>query len=203
MSQLRPAELAWYVTGRFYRGTDDRLADYGYFIHLAGLDCPLFNGAPSEKTAHFTFAARPFAASTIVNGELNLALDAVGDFSLFLQREPCGDFDDPQSFAGGECVATFRRTSMVVGTTVSADNGAGSQPVVSLNAFSARLVSSAPFTFEGRQYDLGPILGYGITQFGTAATTPVSPVPAGYSTVVPFSGSAIALAGVQALARYP
>jgi hypothetical protein len=28
MNALLPAELAWYVTGRFYRATDGSLADY-------------------------------------------------------------------------------------------------------------------------------------------------------------------------------
>ncbi len=199
MSALMSSELAWYVTGRFYRATNGTLADYGYFLHLAGIDeGSLFAGPPGEATAHFTFAANPFGARSVTNGTLELALDAVGDFSLYLQRRPAGTFDQPASFAAGERIARFRRTSVVVGTTVDAAAGAGpAQPLISSNVFSARLVESAPFEFAGRRYDLREMIGYGVTQLGTAAATPIAPPPAGYSAVVPFSGSAIALGSQQ------
>jgi len=206
MPALLPAELAWYVTGRFYCATDGTLADYGYFLHLGGIEAGLFEGPASETTAHFTFAADPFAAGGITNGTLSLALDAVGNFSLYLQRKPAGNFDNPASFARGECIATFRRTSMVVGTTVGIDTPATTQansaipsvqPLISSNVFSARLIHSVPFEFAGKRYDLAHMLGYGVTQFGTAAATPIVPPPAGFSAVLPFSGSAIALASAS------
>lgn len=90
MPVLPPAELAWYVTGRFYIADDGTLADFGYFLHLAGIGAGLFSGAPDASTAHFTFAARPFRADTVGNGGLSLALDAVGEFSVYLQRTPAG-----------------------------------------------------------------------------------------------------------------
>ncbi|HEY0662046.1 MAG TPA: hypothetical protein VGD21_12090 [Lysobacter sp.] len=196
MTALHSAELAWYVTGRFYGAADGSLADYGYFLHLAGIESELFNGPPGEATAHFTFAAVPFQASGISNGALSLALDPVGDFSLYLQRTPAGTFDDPASFARGECIAIFRRTSMVAGTTVNAPTPTTSTPMslVASNVFSARLVHGVPFEFAGKQHDLAKTIGYGVTQFGTAATTPIDPPPQGYDVVMPFSGSAIALA---------
>ncbi|WP_148041007.1 hypothetical protein [Montanilutibacter psychrotolerans] len=197
MSALLPAELAWYVTGRFYRATDQSLADFGYFLHLAGIEANLFDGAPGETTAHFTFAATPFQAGGVSNGALDLALDPVGGFSVYLQREPAGNFADPSSFARGECIARFRRTSVVVGTTVNTGNTASAAPLIASNVFSARLLESTPFEFGGRRHDLAVSLGEGVTQFGTAAATPVTPVPDGYVAVVPFSGSAIALGHAQ------
>jgi hypothetical protein len=193
MTALLPAELAWYATGRFYAATDGSLADYGYFLHLPFLDAPLFDGTPGETTAHFTFAAQPFRSSDVQNGTLTLGLDPVGTFSLYLQRRPAGTFDDPMSFAAGECIATFRRTSLVVGTTVSQSAGTTTVPVVGTNVFSARLTASTPFDFAGRGHDLARHLGHGITQFGTASETPVVPPPKGYKLVLPFTGSAIAL----------
>ena len=191
---LLPAELAWYVTGRFY--LDDKkegnLADYGYFLHLAGIDhADLFTGKPGEGTARFTFAATPFSARSVSNGGLRLSLDPVGEFAIYLQRTPAGTFDDPRSFARGERIATFRRTSVVVGTTV--DDAAG-KALVASNVFSARLVESTPFTLGERHYDLARMLPVGVTQFGTAEGTPVTPTPRGYEEVVAFAGSAIALA---------
>ncbi|TWB40430.1 hypothetical protein [Nitrospirillum pindoramense] len=192
MPTLLPAELAWYVTGRFYKAADGTLADYGYFLHLPFPGVPLFaapSGAISETAAHFTFAAQPFRAGAATNGALSLGLDPVGGFAVFLQRQPAATFDDPATFAQGECIATFRRTSLVVGTTVSA----GDSPLLATNVFSARLTGSQPFDFAGGRHDLAEHIGAGITQFGTAAATPVTPPPAGYTLAVPFTGSAIAL----------
>jgi hypothetical protein len=193
MPALLPAELAWYVTGRFYADSQGNLADYGYFLHLGSVEGKLFDPARGEASAHFTFAAQPFQARSVQNGPLQLALDPASDFSIYLQQEPAGDFADPQSFARGECIATLRRTSVVAGTTVDKGDSAHAPALISSNVFSARLISSTPFTFDGRRYDLAQIFGQGVTQFGTAAAAPVTPVPAGYAQVFAFSGSALAL----------
>jgi hypothetical protein len=193
MSALLPAELAWYATGRFYQAEDGALADFGYFLHLPFAEVPLFDGKRGEATAHFTFAAEPFRARQVDNGALSLGLDPVGVFSVYLQRRPAGNFDDPASFARGECIATFRRTTMVVGTTVSAEIGSVTAALVGTNVFTARLVASTPFDFAGGSHDLALHIGRGVTQFGTAAEVPIVPPPAGYTLVLPFTGSAIAL----------
>ncbi|WP_257388032.1 hypothetical protein [Tahibacter caeni] len=197
MALLLPGELAWYVTGRFYERADHSLADYGYFLHLAGIEADLFDGKPSERTAHFTFAAEPFTARGVSNGDLKLGLDPAGDFSVYLQPEPAGDFDDPQSFARGQRIATFRRVSVVVGTTLEAGKPHDTHPLLSSNVFSARLLISNPFEFAGRRYDLRHQIGKGVTQFGTAAAAslPKEQTPKDYASVVAFSGSALALIG--------
>jgi hypothetical protein len=193
MTALLPAELAWYATGRFYATQDGTLADYGYFLHLPFLDVPLFDGKRGETTAHFTFAAQPFKAHDVDNGALSLGVDPVGEFSLYLQRRPAGTFDDPASFALGECIATFRRTTLVVGTTVAASVGTTTASLIGTNVFSAQLIATSPFEFGGGRHDIAHSLGQGVTQFGTAAATPVLPPPPGYDLVLPFTGSAIAL----------
>jgi len=198
MVALLPAELAWYATGRFYKACDGSLADYGYFLHLPFLDVPLFDqsssgGERSETTAHFTFAATPFKSKPVENGALSLGIDPVGEFSLYLQRRPAANFDDPATFAKGECIATFRRASLVVGTTVSAAVGTTTAALIGTNVFSARLIASSPFGFGAGRHDLAEHLGRGITQFGTSAETPILPAPKGYALVLPFTGSAIAI----------
>ena len=45
-------------------------------------------------------------------------------------------------------------------------------------------------TIEGVQYDFRDLTGFGVTQWGVAATEPVL-APLGYASVVPFLGSAI------------
>lgn len=180
------AEVVWYVTGRFY-AQGGTLFDVGYFLHLAGIGGSLFNGAPGEGTAHFTFSADPFTAENVANGALDIALDATGGFGIYLNESPCGSFDDPRSFAYGERIASFERVSVVAG--VSFKTGPES---VAMNVFSARLTSSRPFTFGGERYDLRDIIPYGVTQWGTAASAPPETL-LGYSAVVPFIGSAVSM----------
>lgn len=192
MNGILPAQLAWYVTGRFYVADDGSILDAGYFLHLQDVTGTLFLGAPGESTACFTFLAAPFNADRLTNGDLSLAVDTVGEFSLYLNRDPGGPtFDDPRSFGAGERIATFRRTSIVVGSTVGGVDG--SPAVVSVNLFSAALVESKEFEHGGRTHDLGRLLPNGITQWGTASTKPISPLPAGYTAMVPFVGSAVAI----------
>lgn len=185
-----PGELAWYVTGRFYAAADGSLCDAGYFLHLQGISGDLFGGAPGEGTARLTFASTPFHASELTNGDLTLGLDTVGEFAIYLNDRPAASFDDPGSFAAGEPVARFRRRSVVVGVTVA---GAGGAALVSMNVFSAALVWSAGFELGGRRYDLRRLLPHGVTQWGTASTRPVVPSPAGFTSAVPFAGSAVAI----------
>ncbi|HEX5724551.1 MAG TPA: hypothetical protein VFX98_03745 [Longimicrobiaceae bacterium] len=194
MERILPGEVAWYVTGRFYVAEDGSVRDAGYFLHLQGNEGGLFSGDPGEGTAHLTFLSDPFTATQLTNGDLTLGLDAVGEFAVYLNRRPGASFDDPASFGAGEEIARFRRVSIVVGTTVAV--GKEGRPLFSGNVFSARLVSSRPFELGGRRYDLRRLLPHGVTQWGTAAATAAAELP-GFTSVVPFMGSAIAIAGAH------
>jgi membrane-associated phospholipid phosphatase len=194
MERIPPGEVAWYVTGRFYAAAEGgALLDAGYFLHLQGVEGDLFSGAPGEGTAYLTFLADPFTATNIVNGDITLGMDAVGDFAVYLNREPGATFSDPASFGAGEEVARFRRVAVVTGASVG--TGAEDRPLFSLNVFSARLVSCREFELGGRRYDFGRLMPNGITQWGTAASTAIAEALPGYSAVIPFVGSAIAIGG--------
>lgn len=186
MQSALTGQLAWYVTGRFYASqTDQTLQDVGYFLHLQGIAGELFRGAPSEASAHFTFAAIPFVAKSLTNADIALSLDPVGDFSVFFNPEPsAANFSTPASFAQGQEIAVFRRAGVVMGATVGASSS---------NVFTARLLRSKPFEFNGIRYDLRDLLPHGVTQWGTASTQPVLPLPQNYSKVLAFVGSAIAV----------
>lgn len=188
MDVARTAEVVWYVTGRFYASeSDGSLLDVGYFLHLQGVGAKLFDGERrSESTALLTFAAAPFSAPSIDNGGLGIGIDELGGFSVYLRESPGATFDDPDSFAAGQCIATFERVAIVPTTKVTAT----AATTLLSNVFTARLVSSQPFTFGGVQYDFRELVGFGITQWGVAATEPVL-APLGYASVVPFLGSAI------------
>ncbi|PTL80923.1 hypothetical protein [Vitiosangium sp. GDMCC 1.1324] len=176
------ASVVWYAIGRFYETPDGKKFDLGYFALLGGIE-PLFNGPPGEANAFFTFRAEPFTSQTLKNGDLEVSLDPTGRFTLFLNREPRGDFSKPDTFSQGEPIATFERLSTVVGTSVG--------PLAN-NLFSAVLRSSADFRFRDRIWNLASLVPQGITQLGMSSTTALPPPP-GYKTVLPFVGSAMAL----------
>lgn len=157
---LPTARVAWYALGRFWT-TDDRVFDAGYFAHLEPLsDHEMFlPGQPiSAGAAHFTFCAEPFVTTTIQDGPLALASDAVGSFSLYYQEQPRGTFSDPTSFAQGQCIARFRRPFKVI---------AGREGNLVLNTFTAELIESTPFEHRGWTHDLRDAL-VGVTQWGVA-----------------------------------
>ncbi len=113
---ITPGRVAWYVTGRFYLDEQGQLQDLGYFLHLEGVRDALFNDGPiGEATARLTFRSAPFDAQTVTNGNISIGLDVKGDFSVYLNPAGGGDFDDPDSFSRGSCVAVFRRTSVAMG----------------------------------------------------------------------------------------
>jgi len=179
--------VAWYVTGRFYATAAGSTQDLGYFLHVEGIAADLFAGPISEANALLTFRSTPFTAQTLTNGDLALSLDPAGDFSVYLNQPGTGksnpSFDDPDSFSQGQRVATFRRTGVVLGTTLTG-------PKVAANTFSAVPVESVLFEIGGTVYDFAKHLPDGITQWGTASTTLLPPVGL-FTTVVPFVGSAI------------
>jgi hypothetical protein len=178
-SIARTGEVVWYVTGRFF-AVGSQLQDVGYFLHLQGIGEPLFDGKRSESTALLTFSAAPFSSPDLANGSITIGLDARGSFSIFLRDRGGASFDDPASFAGGRCIGTFERVAIVPTTKIAVS---ATETMLS-NVFTARLVSSVPFELGGSRYDLRDLIGYGVTQWGTAAEDS----PAGG---VPFVGSAI------------
>lgn len=183
---VRPAEIAWYVTGRFYVAlSDSSIQDVGYFIHLQNVIGDLFKGKQkSEASAYFTFASTPFKATDLSNGDLTIGIDPVGEFSIYY-ASPHATFDDPASFATGECIATFRRVSLVAGVTIGT--------FALMNVFTSAIVWSKTFEHAGHRYDFRDLFPHGVTQFGDASTTPIQPALLNYASVIPFVGSAIAV----------
>jgi hypothetical protein len=186
---VMPGRIAWYVTGRFYEDSEKRLQDLGYFLHLEGIRGSLFHGAVGEGTARLTFRSQPFAAGAVTNGDIQIGLDGRGEFSVYLNPEGGASFDDPDSFSRGCRVATFRRTSVVMGETLSSSALGGF--AISMNVFSAELVSSVPFEMEGAIYDFRELLPAGITQWGNLSGNALAVFPP-FTRIAAFTGSAVA-----------
>lgn len=58
------------------------------------------------------------------------------------------------------------RSPTTRGATIA--GGTADGPLLGMNVFSARLVSSRPFELGGRTYDLRRLMPHGVTQWGTA-----------------------------------
>lgn len=187
---ITPGRVAWYVTGRFYLDQHGRLQDLGYFLHLEGVQGSLFNpGAIGEASARLIFRSEPFKSDPITNGNVEIGLDTRGEFSVYFNPEGGGDFGNPDSFSQGTRVAVFRRTSVVIGQTLSSPIPGGF--AIATNVFSADLVDSAPFVLDGEPYDLRDLLPDGITQWGTMNADPLATFPP-YTRIAAFTGSAVA-----------
>ena len=187
---ITPGRVAWYVTGRFYLDQQGRLQDLGYFLHLEGVQGSLFNQGPiGEASARLTFRSAPFDAQSVTNGNITIGLDTRGEFSVYLNPAGGGDFEAPDSFSRGTRVAVFRRTSVVMGQTLSSPVLGGL--AISSNVFSAELVDSAPFDLDGERYDLRDLLPDGVTQWGTMNANPLATFPP-FTRIAAFTGSAVA-----------
>jgi hypothetical protein len=188
---IAPARVAWYVTGRFYEDQNGQVEDLGYFLYLGGVSDPLFGGAVGEATARLTFRSAPFAAQAVTNGDVSIALDPVGDFSVYLNPEGGASFEEPDSFSRGRRVALFRRASVVMGETLASPAPGGL--AIGFNVFSADLVESVPFELPGAggRVDFRELLPHGVTQWGIASGNPLATFPP-YQRIVAFTGSAVA-----------
>ncbi|MFL6199308.1 MAG: hypothetical protein ACJ76J_09040 [Thermoanaerobaculia bacterium] len=189
---IPPARVAWYVTGRFYEDEQSRIQDLGYFLYLNGVSGSLFNGSTlGESSARLTFRSEPFTAKPVTNGNISIGLDAVGDFSVYLNLAGGASFDRPGSFSQGQRVAVFRRNSVVMGETLSSPILGGL--AIGMNVFSADLVESTPFELpDGKgRYDFRDHLPNGVTQWGIASENPLATFGP-YQRIVAFTGSAIA-----------
>jgi hypothetical protein len=160
---VAPGELVWHFASRAYINPQNGTGVFaGYFSDLQGINGPMFDGAPSEATAHFTFLSDLIQFQNLApDGGLNLTLLNTGTFSLYFNANPSGTWNDPASFSQGQLIAVYRRTPVQLIST---------GPVVS-SVFSAQLVSSSDFTFAGRRYNLARLWPKGIADFGTGSTS--------------------------------
>jgi hypothetical protein len=82
---------------------------FGYLTHIFGLADELLFATSSvrtEATARFTFYARTTLDSRHELGNL-ITTSAPGELTLFLSENPQGDFNNPDSFARGNAVASY------------------------------------------------------------------------------------------------
>ena len=109
--EVPTARTVWQYVGRIYVNLSTGKAVYaGYVVHLNGISASLFNGAPSEATAFFTFSTDVLSLTSMPsNGDLALYLVSPGTFNVYYNPSPDGDWSNPSTFSSGQLFATFTR----------------------------------------------------------------------------------------------
>jgi hypothetical protein len=157
----------------------------GYFTNIAGITASLFSGTPGEGTAYFTFRSDVFQLSPLpVNGDLQPDLFTAGNYAIYFNRQPIGDWSDPGTFSSGQPIATFKRPESFVSLL----------PQTFHSVIREELVSTEAFRFKGHNYDFSAIAPGGLTLMDVGSTTALSGI-SGFSLVLPYAGSAIAVGG--------
>src|SRR5690242_3966022 len=98
-------EVAWHLVGRGNFNPSGSGQTFGYFTHIATMSGPLFDGAPSEKTAFLTYRSSVFSIQPLpTNGDLGAIVLEPGTFSIYFTSNPNHDWSNPDSFSSGQLV---------------------------------------------------------------------------------------------------
>jgi hypothetical protein len=138
----------------------------GYFTFIEGVPGPFFADPlpPSESTAFFTFTTTPFSTVRILNGNVSVLLHPPGNFYVYLNPTPNGNWNDFKTFAHGQLIATLE-----FGTTQDVSTG-----LVQIGYTSASLVESSDFAFHGRRFNFSDLFPHGVTIAFTVNPQPVN-----------------------------
>ena len=163
---LPASEVVWQHVGRLYVNPNTGKALYvGYLVHIDGITSSLFNGAPSEATAYFTFSTDVLSLTPMPsNGNVGLSLVSAGAFNVYYNSSPNGDWSNPATFSSGQLIATFTR----------AESLAPFIGAIATHSLSESLSSSRRFTFDGKTYNFKRMTPHGITFSQFLNTTPIT-----------------------------
>jgi hypothetical protein len=154
-------------------------------VFVEGVPGPFFSANPSEATAFLTFRSDTLSLTPpIANGpDVSATMFSPGTFTVYFNSSPSGNFANLDSFSSGKPVATFQRsTGMITGVVGSTGT----------STFSAKLISSQDFAFQGRTVNFANLVANGVTVLITTSPNFVAGT-AEFPTAQPFTFSAIAI----------
>ena len=183
---LPAAEVVWQHVGRVYLNPNTGKAVWaGYVVQINGINSSLFNGTPSEATAYFTFSTDVLSLTPMrPNGDVALSLVSAGNFNIYYNSSPSGNWSDPATFSSGQLIATFTRKE-----SLFPEFGP-----IAFHSLSESLLSSQRFTFNGKIYDFKQIVPNGITFAQFLSATPLTGVT-DYSLAFAGFGTTMAVGG--------
>jgi hypothetical protein len=159
------SQVVWQHVGRIYLNPNTgKLLYVGYIVHIQGITSSLFNGAPSEATAHFTFSTDVSLTPMPNNGDVALSLVSPGTFSVYYHPHPNGDWNNPITFSSGTLIATFVREESLFPQIGP----------IGFHSLSESLGSSKSFTFNGQSFNFDEVAPHGITFAQFFSTKPLT-----------------------------
>lgn len=185
LASLRAGQNAWLGQARGFINPATGTAQVaGYFVFVEGVGGPLFSGIPSEATAFLTFRSDALSLSPpIANGpDVSATIFSPGTFTLYFNSTTSGNFANLDSFSSGKPIATFQRSTGMI-TSVLGSTGTAT--------FSAKLISSQDFVFQGQTVNFGKFVPNGVTILITTSPNFVAGTAA-FPIAQPFTFSAIA-----------
>lgn len=131
----------------------------GYYTYIAGIPQPIFSDPSDlgdEVKAYFTFRSEPYSFSTFANDDVLVRTITPGFLiKLYYNQTPDQTFDDPDSFSDGQLIATFEVVTSQATRVVNDANA--------IQQASLRLISTQPFSFQGKHYTIRKIVHNGVS----------------------------------------
>jgi hypothetical protein len=153
----------------------------GYITNIEGVS-GLFQGAPSEASAYFTFRSDVLHLQPLpAQGDLSVILAEAGKWRIYFNPTPAGNWNDLDSFSHGQVAVVLTHSAKEL---ISAGSAGTSM-------FSGDVLSSYDFVLNGETLNLGKVFPDGITNFSTISGTAVSGTSE-FPVGLPYAGSAIA-----------
>jgi hypothetical protein len=188
--QAIPANrVVWQHVGRLYLNPDAEKAVYvGYLVHLNRTTESLFDGAPSEASAYFTFSTDVLSLTPLPsNGNVGLNLVSAGTFSVYYNERPNANWNDPSTFSSGRLIATFVRQESLFPLLGS----------IGTHNLTETLGSSHSISFDGQTIDFKHLTPNGITFAQFLNGTPFSSGITNYPLAFAVAGTTTAVGEAQ------
>jgi hypothetical protein len=182
--------VAYHFVARLLQNpTTGTLFVIGYVNFLDGVSAPLFDvahGVPGEKTALMTFRSDVFSATQISNGNvlvLNWPSTPAPVVKFYLNNSPNQDWNQPDSFSGGQLIGSFSARVGQIAIT-------GTAAVVT---YSYDWVSTSNFSLGGKMVNLGRLSPGGGTISNYVSTTSVTTTVSGFPVALTSAGTSFVI----------
>jgi hypothetical protein len=188
--QAIPANrVVWQHVGRLYLNQDTGKAVYvGYLVHLNRTTESLFDGAPGEASAYFTFSTDVLSLTPLPSdGNVGLNLVSAGTFSVYYNQRPNANWNDPSTFSSGRLIATFVRQESLFPLLGS----------IGTHNLSETLGSSHSISFGSQTIDFKHLTPNGITFAQFVNGTPFSSGIMNYPVAFAAAGTTTAVGEAQ------
>ena len=154
----------------------------GYLTSIAGIENP-FKGAPSEAMAYFTYRSDPLTFTALPSDvDTTITLLNAGNWHIYFNPNPAGNWADPGSFSQGQLVADLNHNALQI-----VNSGPAHAAV-----FSGELLASYDFVYAGRKVNFADYFPDGITNFSSATNTLVPGGASGFPIVFADAGWTVA-----------